>query len=266
MRMRRESLVAIVTALAVAGVSAPADAVVLCVKKSGALFLREACKRKETQVDPASFGATGPTGASGDTGPTGGAGPTGPTGPTGSGAGPTGPVGPTGGAGSTGPTGATGPTGGAGPTGPTGPTGSGAGPTGPTGPTGPPGGTGGTGQVTKIDFRAAANTPSTTLLDSGKLQVTASCDGTGTLSVTATTAVDNATLHSYGNLLDFSSNDFDAATPIDITPLNNGDEERTFVYSEPGGQIVVIVYQAASQDVPLGGTVACLVSGVAFVQ
>jgi len=44
--MRRESLVAIVTALAVAGVSAPADAVVLCVKKSGALFLREACKRE----------------------------------------------------------------------------------------------------------------------------------------------------------------------------------------------------------------------------
>ena len=192
MRMRRESLVAIVTALAVAGVSAPADAVVLCVKKSGALFLRDACKRKETQVDPASFGATGPTGA--------------------------------------------------------------------------PGGTGGTGQVTKIDFRAAANTPSTTILDSGKLQVTASCDGTGTLSVTATTAVDNATLHSYGNLIDFTSNDFDAATPIDITPFNNGDEERTFVYSEPGGQIVVIVYQAASQDAPLGGTVACLVSGVAFVQ
>src|SRR5438132_1304063 len=158
MRMRRESLVAIVTALAVAGVSAPADAVVLCVKKSGALFLRDACKRKETQVDPASSGATGPTGA--------------------------------------------------------------------------PGGTGGTGQVTKIDFRAAANTPSTTILDSGKLQVTASCDGTGTLSVTATTAVDNATLHSYGNLIDFTSNDFDAATPIDITPFNNGDEERTFVYSE----------------------------------
>src|SRR6266446_9161967 len=89
MRMRRESLIAIVTALAVAAVSAPADAVVLCVKKSGALFLREACKRKETQVDPASFGATGPTGVSGDAGPTGGAGP---TGPTGSGAGPTGPT------------------------------------------------------------------------------------------------------------------------------------------------------------------------------
>src|SRR5690349_10014879 len=97
MRMRRESLIAIVTALAVAAVS-PADAVVLCVKKSGALFLREACKRKETQVDPASFGATGPTGAAGDTGPTGAAGDTGPTGATGAtgGAGPTGPTGPTG--------------------------------------------------------------------------------------------------------------------------------------------------------------------------
>jgi len=39
---------------------------------------------------------------------------------------------------------------------------------------------------------------------------------------------------------------------------------QAFVYSEPGGQIVVIVYQA-SRDT-LGGTVACLVSGVAFVQ
>jgi len=116
--------------------------------------------------------------------------------------------------------------------------------------------------VTKIDFRAAASTPSTTILDSGKLQVAASCDGTGTLSVMATTAVDHATLHSYGNGSDFTSNDFDAATPIDITPLI--DEERTFVYSEPGGQIVTIVYQAPQNA--LGGTVACLVSGVAFVQ
>src|SRR5437879_9781194 len=98
--MRTEVMAAV--AVAMVGAALPARAVVLCQKKSGALFLRDACKRKETQVDPASFGATGPTGASGDTGPTGGAGPMGPTGPTGSGAGPTGPVGPTGAAGATG--------------------------------------------------------------------------------------------------------------------------------------------------------------------
>ena len=123
--------------------------------------------------------------------------------------------------------------------------------------------------MTKIDFRAAASTPSTTILDTGKLHVTASCDAMGNLSVIATTTVDNATLSSYGNSLDFSSDGFDAATPIDITPgghdpNNLPREERTFVYSEPGGQIVVIVYQASLDT--LGGTVACLVSGVAFVQ
>src|SRR5437870_5000922 len=156
MRMRRESLVTIVTGLALAGVSVQVDAAVLCAKKSGALFLREACKRKETPVAPAAFG-TGPTGPAGDTGPT--------------------------------------------------------------GPTGATGSTGATAQVTKIDFRAAASTPSTTILDSGKLQVTASCDDTGTLSVMATTAVDHATLHSYGlDGCNPMSTDFDAATPVNISP------------------------------------------------
>src|SRR2546427_3998831 len=100
MRMRRESLVTIVTGLALAGVSAQVDAAMLCAKKSGALFLREACKRKETPIAPAAFG-TGPTGAAGPTGPTGSGGPTGPMGPTG----PAGDTAPTGAAGDTGPTG-----------------------------------------------------------------------------------------------------------------------------------------------------------------
>src|SRR5205809_210747 len=58
-------------AVAMLGAALPARAVVLCQKKSGALFLRGACKRKETQVDPTTFGPTGATGATGPTGPTG---------------------------------------------------------------------------------------------------------------------------------------------------------------------------------------------------
>ncbi len=48
--------------LSTALVALDADAVVLCKKRSGALSIREACKRKETQVDPATTGAVGPRG------------------------------------------------------------------------------------------------------------------------------------------------------------------------------------------------------------
>jgi len=111
------------------------------------------------------------------------------------------------------------------------------------------------------------------LFDSGKLQITAACDGTGALSLIATTTVDHATVYSYGNADDVNkiSDDFLIAEPIDITPSLSGstaniEESRSFVYTEPGGQVVTIEYQAASGDTsPLGGTVACLVSGIAFM-
>src|SRR5207244_7936826 len=153
--------------------------------------------------------------------------------------------------------GATGPTGSAGPIGPTGPGGGATGSTGPAGPTGPPGSGG--GERTKLDFRAAASTPSTMLFDSGKLQITASCDGTGALDLIATTTVDHATVYSYGNGdVDFINADFLIAEPMDITPSTGGstantEESRSFVYTEPGGQVVTIEYQAASGATsPLG--------------
>src|SRR5207244_2303416 len=158
--------------------------------------------------------------------------------------------------------GATGPTGSAGPIGPTGPGGGATGSTGPAGPTGPPGSGG--GERTKLDFRAAASVPSTMLFDSGKLQITASCDGTGALSLVATTTVDHATFHSFGNSQDFNNDNFLIAEPMDITPVGN--ESRSFVYTEPGGQVVTIEYQGVSVSGLLGGTVACLVSGTAFMH
>jgi hypothetical protein len=46
----------------------PARADVFCRKKSGVVSIRTACKKSETQVDLASFGALGPRGDKGDAG------------------------------------------------------------------------------------------------------------------------------------------------------------------------------------------------------
>jgi hypothetical protein len=42
---------------------------VLCQKRSGAVVVRDACKKKETALDLAQFGAVGPKGDKGDPGP-----------------------------------------------------------------------------------------------------------------------------------------------------------------------------------------------------
>jgi len=191
----RHAVIAMVAGMAVGSTALPARALVVCKKKSGAVFLRDACKKKETVVDPAAFGATGPQG-----------------------------------------------------------------PAGAQGPQGPPGSP---GQATKFDFRAAADTAPTVIFDSGKLQLAAACSAAGVVTLTAATSVDNATLQSFGNMIDSAQNNFDSATPLTID--NDVNEERTIVYTEPGGQIVVLPYLVA-ENMPLGGTVACLVSGLAFVQ
>jgi hypothetical protein len=62
-----------------AGVVAPARAAVICEKKSGALIIRTACRKKETQLNLADFGAVGPKG---DIGPKGDKGDPGAVGPS----------------------------------------------------------------------------------------------------------------------------------------------------------------------------------------
>src|SRR5438094_3927610 len=62
----------------------PSSAAVHCMKKkSGVVVAREACKKIESLVDLAEFGAAGQQGPVRPTGPTGPAGASGPTGPTG---------------------------------------------------------------------------------------------------------------------------------------------------------------------------------------
>ncbi len=63
--MRRGFIGAMAIALAVA---ATAHASVLCQKRSGALFARDTCKKKETTVDPAALGLVGPKGDPGSAG------------------------------------------------------------------------------------------------------------------------------------------------------------------------------------------------------
>src|SRR5262245_38651002 len=58
--MRRVLALALAVAL-----STPTWAAVLCKKPSGVITAREACKKKETPLDLAQFGAVGPTGEPG---------------------------------------------------------------------------------------------------------------------------------------------------------------------------------------------------------
>ncbi len=65
--MRRNVIVATVV-LSVVGVVS-AEAAVWCEKKSGAVFIRTTCTKREKQIDLAAFGAVGPKGDQGDPGP-----------------------------------------------------------------------------------------------------------------------------------------------------------------------------------------------------
>jgi hypothetical protein len=131
----------------------------------------------------------------------------------------------------------------------------------------------------KIDFRAGAGTGETTLLDTGKFALTASCDGSGLLRILATTKVDHADIESLGNGGDVQDDDFNISeSPRNLGPTQG--ETRNIVYTDRGGQTVTVHYLASasnypapasgdptpSHGAPLGGAVACLVTGYATVQ
>ena len=122
----------------------------------------------------------------------------------------------------------------------------------------------------KIDFRAQAGTGETTLLDTGKLVLSASCDAGGHVRVLATTKVDHAAIETFGNGGDVQNDDFMiGGSPVNLGPTQG--EHRNITYTEPGGQTVDVSYLATDKNVshggaPLGGAVDCLVSGFAVAQ
>ena len=76
--MRKIIVNSMVFAAVVLLFSGPSWADVLCQKKNGILTARSTCKKKESQVDPATLGLVGPPGAKGDKGDKGDTGSAGP--------------------------------------------------------------------------------------------------------------------------------------------------------------------------------------------
>jgi hypothetical protein len=110
----------------------------------------------------------------------------------------------------------------------------------------------------KISARQGPSTGAQTVYDSGTLKLTASCGPAAQPTVTASTSVANATLHSTGGA--GGANDT-APFTADVVLTAATSEQRTVVYSEPGGQVVTVSY-AAVGGAPYG-TPGCVVKGLA---
>src|ERR671936_345497 len=131
----------------------------------------------------------------------------------------------------------------------------------------------------KLDFRAKAGTGETTLLDTGSLVMSASCDSSGMLRVLATTKVDHADIEGLGNGGDIQDDDFNISeSPVSLGPTQG--EFRNVMYTNQAGQVVLISYMASGNSYsppgsgqpnpdhgkPLGGAVDCLLTGFAEVH
>jgi hypothetical protein len=110
----------------------------------------------------------------------------------------------------------------------------------------------------KISSQQAPSTAAQTIYDSGTFKLTASCSVAPQPTVTASTTGANATLHSTGGT--GGANDTSPFT-ADVILTNGTSEERTVVYSEPGGQVVVVHYAAVGGN-PYGAA-GCIVKGLA---
>jgi hypothetical protein len=112
----------------------------------------------------------------------------------------------------------------------------------------------------KLSYQGATSSGSRTIFNSGKLRLTATCGAGAALTLRATTSVNNATLQSDGTT-GAGGNDTDFDSAIAVT-LSSASEERDAVYTEPGGQVVVVQY-AAVEGGAYGGAQGCIVKGVA---
>jgi hypothetical protein len=110
----------------------------------------------------------------------------------------------------------------------------------------------------KISYHGAAGSAAQEIYNSGKLKLSARCSAGGQPTVTAGTTVPAATLTSNGGS---GSGDHPVFT-ADVTLTSAATEQRSLVYSEPGGQVVVAEYGAVG-GAPYAGTPGCVVKGLA---
>jgi hypothetical protein len=122
----------------------------------------------------------------------------------------------------------------------------------------------------RIDFRAAAGTATTDVLNLGGLILRASCSAGPDLQVLADTSVLNSTLHVSWNRDPANQpfyrddNDFDPGDNFQIMSAGNDDRAQgTLVYSSPAGSHVSVTFQSEEADA-FGGTVNCLFAGTAL--
>ena len=107
--------------------------------------------------------------------------------------------------------------------------------------------------VQKFSFRNPAGTPSTNVLNTGGLAINAACNTGTALSVSASTTVSGANIHSGGtwgaaNQSFYVADDtFDTGNTFD--PLQNGTTQSTnltgtLVYARPDGGVVTVEFRA----------------------
>jgi hypothetical protein len=124
----------------------------------------------------------------------------------------------------------------------------------------------------RVDFRAAAGTAATDVLNLGGLILRASCAAGPDLQVLADTSVLNSTIHVSWNHDPANQpfyrddNDFDPGDNFQIMSAGNDDRAQgTLVYSSPAGSHVSVTFQSEEADA-FGGTVNCLFAGTALAS
>jgi hypothetical protein len=124
----------------------------------------------------------------------------------------------------------------------------------------------------RVDFRAAAGTGTTDLLNLGGLVLRASCATGPDLDVRADTSVLNSTIHvswnrDPGNASFYrDDNDLDPGDNFQIMTEPNDDRAQgTLVYSSPQGSHVSVTFQS-EEDLAFGGTTDCLFAGTALAS
>ena len=122
----------------------------------------------------------------------------------------------------------------------------------------------------KVDFRAAAGTAATDVLNLNGLILRATCTTGPDLDVRADTTIVNSTIHvawnrDPGNLPFYrQDNDLDPGDNFAIMTAPNDDSAQgTLVYTAPGGNTVSVTFQSEEGGAFAGAT-NCLLSGTAM--
>jgi hypothetical protein len=122
----------------------------------------------------------------------------------------------------------------------------------------------------KIDFRAAAGTPNTDVLNLNGLILRASCAAGPNLIVTADTTVLNSTIHiswirdPTNSPFYRADNNLDPGDNFEImSPGNDNASQGTLVYTSPAGATVSVTFMS-EEGAAFAGTTNCLFSGTAL--